>query len=229
MSENVVHKLFMESYHDFPICNHIQGIEPENLGYKPGVMVDGTPFEAEVYEYGEGSGRQRELAVIMSDGNINSDDARMFLEDMEEEEYEFDYAELEDDDDLDWGYVVHCKPVEKEKSNIEGIHYDVEMQDMCVLPIGMVLRGQEKDFTILQYYYEYLIEMGLIQPTGDICSASVFYYTDCNGQDLVQIRTGLIIDGEQMAKCSMNFLDFPVNAMRKKAEKKASAKFKVVK
>ena len=36
----------------------------------------------------------------------------------------------------------------------------------------------------------------------------MFYYTDVNGNDLVQIRTGLITDGRVEATTDLSFRDF---------------------
>ena len=54
---------FVEGYKDFPVCNHIQEIGPENIGYQTGMFDDGLPFEVEEYEYGEGDSKVRELAI----------------------------------------------------------------------------------------------------------------------------------------------------------------------
>ena len=40
---------FMEANGSFPICNHTQCVEPNNIGYVQGIMSDGTPFEAELW------------------------------------------------------------------------------------------------------------------------------------------------------------------------------------
>lgn len=58
---------YIQSSYDFPMCNHIRDVGPENIGYTTGITEDGFFYEAEVYEY-EQQGRQfRELAVVMSD------------------------------------------------------------------------------------------------------------------------------------------------------------------
>ena len=36
---------FTEGYKDFPICNHVLDIGPENIGYQTGIFDDGLPFE----------------------------------------------------------------------------------------------------------------------------------------------------------------------------------------
>ena len=111
------------------------------------------------------------------------------------------YVEEDDCEDLEDAPV--------ETSNIEGFKYEVQMQNYSVLPIGMVDRGQEENFKILQWYLNYIEETGLVQFTGNLRSCSVFYYTDVNGNDLVQIRTGLITDGRVEATTGLSFRDFP--------------------
>ena len=170
---------FYEGYVDFPICIHVADIGPENIGYSNGITADGLPFEAEIYSYGKEENEQKELAIIIPDIYVEEDDC----EDMED------------------------APVET--SNIEGFKYEVQMQNYSVLPIGMVDRGQEENFKILQWYLNYIEETGLVQFTGNLRSCSVFYYTDVNGNDLVQIRTGLITDGRVEATTGLSFRDFP--------------------
>ena len=80
---------FVEGYRDFPICNHIQEIGPENIGYQTGMFDDGLPFEVEIYEYGQGENHMKELAIIMPDIYVDEDD-------VEDSDYVFEHAEIDD-------------------------------------------------------------------------------------------------------------------------------------
>ena len=40
---------FMEANSSFPICNHTQFVDQNNIGFVQGIMSDGTPFEAELW------------------------------------------------------------------------------------------------------------------------------------------------------------------------------------
>ena len=182
---------FVEGYKDFPVCNHIQEIGPENIGYQTGMFDDGLPFEVEEYEYGEGDTKVRELALIMPDLYVDEEDCD-----------EIDYEVDNEDDEL---------------PKIEGFRYEMELKEYCVLPIGMVSRGQEDKFTIISWYQEFLEVMGIVEYVSNLRSCSVFYYTDINGNDLVQIRTGLISNGKEEAVSNVLLRDFP---FRKKVKEK---------
>ncbi len=188
---------FVEGYKDFPVCNHIQEIGPENIGYQTGMFDDGLPFEVEEYEYGEGDFKVRELALIMPDLYVDEEDCD-----------EIDYEVDNEDDEL---------------PKIEGFRYGMELKEYCALPIGMVSRGQEDKFTIISWYQEFLEFMGIVEYVSNLRSCSVFYYTDINGNDLVQIRTGLITNGKEEAVSNVLLRDFP---FRKKVKEKI---FKIVK
>lgn len=51
----------IQASHDFPICNHIQCLDSNNIGYCQGILVDGMPFEAELYNSENG----QEFAIVM--------------------------------------------------------------------------------------------------------------------------------------------------------------------
>lgn len=191
---------FIEGYKDFPVCNHVQDIGLENKGYQTGMFDDGLPFEVEEYEYGEGDARVRELALIMPDLYVEEDDC-------EDSEYEFDYEEIE-------------------RSNVECFRYELELKECCVLQIGMVYRGQEDNFTIISWYQEFLESMGVVEYISELRSCSVFYYTDINGNDLVQIRTGLITNGKEEAVSHVELRNFP---NRKSSNKRINSILKLVK
>ena len=196
----MAHCCFVEGYKDFPVCNHIKEIGSENIGYQTGMLDDGLPFEVEEYEYGKGDSKVRELALIMPDLYVDE-------EDCEEPEDAFDYAE-------------------GEMPKIEGFHYEMELKECCVLPIGMVFRGQEDNFTIISWYQEFLESMGIVEYISDLRSCSVFYYTDINGNDLVQIRTGLITNGKEEAVSHIELRNFP---NRKSSNKRNNPILKLVK
>ena len=54
---------------DFPVCNHKQFLDKNNLGYCQGILTDGMPFEAELYECELGQG----IAIIMPLINENNE------------------------------------------------------------------------------------------------------------------------------------------------------------
>ena len=90
-----------------------------------------------------------------------------------------------------------------------GFSYEIELRDFSALPIGMVDRGQESSLKIIQWYLEYVEGLELVEFTSSMRSCSVFYYTDVNGNDLVQVRTGLITNGIVEARTDLDFREFP--------------------
>lgn len=46
MTNNLI---FINNKYDFPVCNHQELVEVENLGYIQGLFSDGIPYEAELY------------------------------------------------------------------------------------------------------------------------------------------------------------------------------------
>lgn len=41
--------IFINNKYDFPVCNHRDLIDVENIGYIQGLFSDGIPYEAELY------------------------------------------------------------------------------------------------------------------------------------------------------------------------------------
>lgn len=175
---------FFEGYKDFPICNHVQNIGPENIGYTTGMTSIGLPFEVEVYCYGKGNELQKELAIIMPDCYAEEDDCNSEFCSMEAKK-------LEDD------------------TNITAFSGEMEIVDYSVLSVGMIERGQEESFAIIQWYLDYIEALGIVRFKGNMRNCAVFYYTDIYGNDLVQIKTGLIMNGKVEAETDIQFRDFP--------------------
>lgn len=61
-------ELYVAAKYPFPICNHTENLGPENVGYTQGVLSDGTPFEAELWESKKtlASG----LYIVMADNGL---------------------------------------------------------------------------------------------------------------------------------------------------------------
>lgn len=53
---------YVEAALPFPVCNHTAEVGKENLGYTQGILADGTPFEAELWEKSFGT---RCLSIIV--------------------------------------------------------------------------------------------------------------------------------------------------------------------
>ena len=96
------------------------------------------------------------------------------------------------------------------KGNVIGFEYEIEINDMSVLTVGMVENGQESDENTIRYYVELLENSGIIQFTGNLQSGSVFYFTDVNGNEFAQVHMGLITCGNQEAVTPLKFRKFPL-------------------
>ena len=96
-------------------------------------------------------------------------------------------------------------------NNIEGYRYSMDVKECSVLPIGMVFRGQESNFSIIEWYQEFIEEAGIVEYLSNVRSCSVFYYTDINGNDLVQVRIGLVAYGQEEAVSNIKMRDFPMH------------------
>lgn len=57
-------KNYVEAIHPSPVCNHTSEIGSENIGFTQGVLADGVPFEAELWETADG---HRCMNVVLSD------------------------------------------------------------------------------------------------------------------------------------------------------------------
>lgn len=53
---------YVEAKYPVPICNHTAQVGKENLGYTQGVLSDGTPFEAELWENSIGT---RSMSILL--------------------------------------------------------------------------------------------------------------------------------------------------------------------
>lgn len=51
--KEAIAKLYYEVPFPVPVCNHSKDIGVENIGFTQGLLVDGTPFEAELWQDGE--------------------------------------------------------------------------------------------------------------------------------------------------------------------------------
>lgn len=56
---------YITSNYETPICNHVQGLTHENIGYTSGILIDGIPFEAELYEYETEKGKNVDIGVML--------------------------------------------------------------------------------------------------------------------------------------------------------------------
>jgi len=83
------------------------------------------------------------------------------------------------------------------------------------LPIGMVVREDwTDDLKEQQRYAQFLLDMGLIDYTGEYANLALRYLTDIEGHDLVETDIILFEEGEEVAMTSLQFT--PVQGETKK-------------
>lgn len=93
--------------------------------------------------------------------------------------------------------------------NLLGFHNQVESVHNGVLTIGMVDGGISTEFDVTMRYVDYLKDYGLVKFVCDMENGAVFYVTDIEGKDLVYITITLSENGEEFAKTSLDFMNFP--------------------
>lgn len=172
---------YLEAEADFPVYNHIEGVGPENIGYAQGILPDGMPFEAELWENGE-NGRSMSflLPVLDLSSHRNTDPE----------------GNPEKVDDLDPERESYLElPGEPER-------------DCGVLAIGMAENGTEDDETIVFQYAEYLEEAGIFRYTGELRKRFVEYMTDPRGNLLAHVIITLSEDGRTEAEADLRFRPF---------------------
>ena len=195
---------FTEGLFDFPRCNHSQAIEKENIGYTVGITDDGFPFEAELTRYEYNGCMHEELAIVMAD---------------------MGYWDDENEDVFDNGKEEESLSEDK----VVGFENQIEMKDYTVLTIGMLDNGQEEDSRVIRWYVDYVSEMGLVEFTTNVMNGSVFYLVDELGNDLVQIRIGLVTDDRKEATTPLSFRPFYSDCYEDFEKEEKRKNFKVLK
>lgn len=106
-------------------------------------------------------------------------------------------------------YVSDKKSNPLKIDNLLGFHNQVESIHNGVLTIGMVDGGISTEFDVTMRYVDYLKDYGLVKFVCDMENGAVFYVTDIEGKDLVYITITLSENGEEFAKTSLDFMNFP--------------------
>ncbi len=175
----------MESYMAFPVCNHTVEIGKENLGYTQGIMMDGVPFEAELWT----NDTETCVSFILPE----------------------EVLEIQDDDEEE-GLWLEEVPYEEKgvpDNTVEGIELSKESADYSVLDIGMVDRGYINEVDVIEEYVSYLEDMGLLEYTTKLRNGTLRFLTDVEGHNVVCVIISLLIDGEVQARTPLNFRAFP--------------------
>lgn len=174
---------FLEAIYAMPVCCHTsQEITKENLGYTQGILVDGIPFEAEIWSEG------KEYQNLM-----------VYLPQIEE-------LEVEDDDAKD---LERSKETKGESNKICDFHNEVEVIIKAVLCSNMVDREIVANFDTIANYVEYLESKGVVSFYGDMRNGFILYLTDEEGNDVVAVSISLVDNGVKLAETHLTFRKFP--------------------
>lgn len=171
---------YREATADFPVCNHVDGVGPENIGYSQGILPDGTPYEAELWNNDE-SGQSISVLIPVLDFRSFQEDCSISFSDHEETDLR-EHREME------------LPPIPS--------------KDCGVLAIGMIENGDEDDDTITFQYVDYLEKSGILQFTGEIKNGFVCYMSDANGTELAQIIVTMSVRKRTDAVTDLHFRPF---------------------
>lgn len=143
----------------YPCCNHTEDIGKENLGYVQGIMIDGTPFEAELWET-EADGKN--LSIVMAD-----------LPALYMEAYE-DYLK----------YGMKEETAEERLASQPG--HNTTHTDASVLTIGMIMEEDDLPTEITAAVTAYMEASGLVRFPGRCSNGAVRFFIDMNGNRVIQ-------------------------------------------
>ena len=202
MSEDEKQRFFMKKHSkiiDFvkqiklkPVCNHdFSDADGDYLGVAKGKMEDGTYYEAEKWQ-------DTKAGIVC---------VNIFFPQLE------DLSKAAKDKEQTEDKATN-KIIDLPTASIQG-----EVTYIGFLPIGMVVREDwTDDLKEQQRYAQFLLDMGLIDYTGEYANLALRYLTDIEGHDLVETDIILFEEGEEVAITPLQFT--PVQGETKKKKPK---------
>ena len=169
-----------EFAYSFPVCNHTEGIGGVNIGYTQGHICDNIPFEAELFT-----------------NDLNEVVLSVVLPWIEELHPQPETIVRNGDKS------IGCK-----KGSVIGMITEKESYDNSVLTIGMVDYGQCENVDVIIAYNNLLEETAIITFKGQLRNGTLFYRTDCRGNDFVQILITLKDADRLLATTPLDFKSF---------------------
>lgn len=168
-----------EFSYSFPVCNHTESVNKDNLGFTQGYMNYRVPFEAELF-----SNHLNEIVLgivmpILGEKEVPLGNSKGLQ-----------------------------KSAANEKGNVLGMVSQAKSWDNSVLTIGMVMNAEEEDINVSIAYVKFLKSMGVIEFTSNVENCSMFYYTDINGTELVKMLITMKHEGELIATTPLTFRKF---------------------
>lgn len=168
-----------EFSYSFPVCNHTESVNEDNIGFIQGYMNYSVPFEAELFT---NYMNEIVLGIVMP---------------------------VLGEKEIPLGHCKGLqKSAANAKGNVLGMVSKVESWDNSVLTIGMVMDMEEEDINVCIAYVKFIKDMGLIEFTSNVENCSMFYYTDINGTELVKLLITLKHESELIATTPLSFRKF---------------------
>lgn len=164
-----------------PICNHNpELVEACNVGYTTGIISDGTPFEAEIWEENDKVG----LSIFLP----------LYPLGIQE------YIEKHKAKERDRKELV----VDGEKLVDHMLEDIMEYSWASVLAQGMEEYSVDTDNDVI-IYANYLEKAGIFKYTTKVCNGVLHFLTDLVGNRIVCLDVLLMQDGTQLAGTNLKF------------------------
>lgn len=202
----------LEMTSSFPACNHTEEVGSENIGYSQGVLPDGTPYEAELWNNKEGG---ESLTVLIPVLNFSSSRYVAEVQNTREKSVA-DIFGSQNNLTNEESWTGNARINITNTVSTADADDDIELppipsSDCGVLAIGMVENGEEDDISVTCQYVEYLEVAGILHFTGAVRNGFVGYMTDINGTELAYIIVTLSVRGRTDAETDLHFQPFYQN------------------
>lgn len=99
-----------------------------------------------------------------------------------------------------------------------GYKAETKHIDYGILKIGMADRELDSTFYTLQNYLDYFVNIGILNFPDNYYNGAIWWLTDIEGNDLVDIAVTLDENDFLFAECNLNFKPFPLFAQKKKCD-----------
>ena len=90
-----------------------------------------------------------------------------------------------------------------------------QASDFAILSVGMLDKGEEEDAAVGEKYVDYFIDCGLLELVAADYYGAMFYRTDKQGNELVEIKIILEQNGQRYAVTNLNYKKYTENVKPK--------------
>ena len=156
-----------------------------NIGYAHGMMKNGYPFTAEMWDIGGEKCVAFYLPVISKFMELERDEITEFLEEF--------FRDPDQPDDA---------------NKVEPMRYTEMVHGYHVLCAGMHNDHDIEDIEVLNAYVSFLMESKLVRFTTNFINGYAFVLVDCAGNELVCVTITLRTKGEEIAVTPLRWIPF---------------------